>query len=99
VADVCSASASFAALAGMREQPERAERLWAAVADEDAGAPLGGWRRHRHNLEAKIGSELGGAWRSPDQTKALTLDDAVTLAVGAGSRPPAGGGAGGADAA
>ena len=83
----------FAALASTREQPERAERLWTAVADEDPGAPLGGWRRHRHNLEAKIRSNLGGAWRSPAQTKALTLDHAVTLALDTRRRPRAGGGA------
>ena len=88
----------FAALASMRDQPERTERLWAAVADEDAGAPLGGWRRHRHNLETKIRSNLGGARRSPDQTNALTLDHAVTLALDTRSRQRAGGGAGGADA-
>lgn len=89
----------FAALASTREQPERAERLWTAVADEDAGAPLGGWRRHRHNLEATIRSKLGGAWRSPDQTNAVTLDDAVTLALGARGRPRAGVDVGSADAA
>jgi hypothetical protein len=77
----------FAALAGLRGQPERAERLWAAVAHEDAGAPLGGWRRHRHNLEAKIRSKLGGAWHAPEQTDAPTLDRAVTLALGK-SVPP-----------
>ena len=70
----------------------------AAVADEDAGAPLGGWRRHRHNLETKIGSQLGGARRSPDRTNALTLDHAVTLALDTRSRQRAGGGAGSADA-
>ncbi len=70
-----------AALAAVRGQRERAEDLWAAVAYEDGGAPLGGWRRHREDLETTIREQLGAAWRQPDPANALRLDDAVVLAL------------------
>ena len=35
---------------------ERAGLLWGAIEDEDAGAPLGGWRRHRQENEERIRS-------------------------------------------
>ena len=38
---------------------ERAGLLWGAIEDEDAGAPLGGWRRHRQENEERI-RELAG---------------------------------------
>ena len=71
----------FAALAAVHGLRERAETLWAAVAHEDGGAPLGGWRRHREDLEATIRKQLGTAWREPDPASALPLDDAVALAL------------------
>ena len=70
-----------AVLAAARGQRERAENLWAAVAHEDGGAPLGGWRRHREDLETAIREQLGAAWRQPDPANALPLDDAVALAL------------------
>jgi predicted ATPase len=70
-----------AALAAVRGERERAEDLWAAVAHEDGGAPLGGWRRHREDLETTIREQLGAAWRQPDPASALPLDDAVALAL------------------
>jgi hypothetical protein len=72
----------FARLAAERGQGERAGRLWGAIEDEDAGAPLGGWRRHRSRCEERIRAaaspefELGYA-----EGHTLTLDDAVSLAL------------------
>lgn len=37
----------LARVAAERGQSERAGRLWGSIEDEQAGAPLGGWRRHR----------------------------------------------------
>jgi predicted ATPase/DNA-binding SARP family transcriptional activator len=70
-----------AALAALRGQRGRAEDLWASVAHEDGGAPLGGWRRHREDLEATIRGQLGAAWRQHDPASALPLDDSVALAL------------------
>ncbi|HEX2496176.1 MAG TPA: hypothetical protein VHK46_05020, partial [Gaiellaceae bacterium] len=42
---------------------------------------LGGWRRHREDLEATIRGQLGAAWRERDPARALPLDDAVALAL------------------
>ena len=71
----------FSALAAVHGQPERAQALWAAVAEEDGGAPLGGWRRHREDVETAIREQLGAAWCRPDPASPLSLDDAVALAV------------------
>jgi len=60
---------------------DHAERLWSAVAHEDAVAPLGGWRRHRPDLEAHLTQSLGHPPRPPAPDHALTLDDAVALAL------------------
>jgi len=40
----------LATVAAQRAQLERAGCLWGAIEDEDAGAPLGGWRRHRQTV-------------------------------------------------
>jgi hypothetical protein len=69
----------LARVAAERGQVERAARLWSAVADEHAGAPLGGWRRHREACAARI-RELAGLELDRDRA-ALTLDDAVALAL------------------
>jgi predicted ATPase/class 3 adenylate cyclase len=61
---------------------KRAGLLWGAIEAEDAGAPLGGWRRHRPATAERI-LELAG----PDfeharlEGRELTLDDAVRVAV------------------
>jgi hypothetical protein len=60
---------------------ERAGLLWGAIEDEDAGAPLGGWRRHRDESRRRI-TDLAG----PDfeaacaRGRELTLDEAVAVA-------------------
>ena len=60
---------------------ERAGLLWGAIEDEDAGAPLGGWRRHRQENEERI-KELAGPEFEPARARGreLTLDEAVALA-------------------
>ena len=71
----------FAAVAAARGRRERAQQLWAAVADEDAGAPLGGWRRHRQDLEAIVEPHLEEASCLPERASGLSLEDAVTLVL------------------
>ena len=60
---------------------ERAGLLWGAIEDEDAGAPLGGWRRHREASYARI-LELATPELEPALARGreLTLDEAVELA-------------------
>jgi predicted ATPase/class 3 adenylate cyclase len=72
----------FARVAAERGLRERAGLMWGAIEDEDAIAPLGGWRRHRQTCEARI-LELAGPEfdRSRAEGRALTLDDAVSIAL------------------
>ncbi|MGQ0549297.1 MAG: ATP-binding protein [Armatimonadota bacterium] len=72
----------LASIAAARGQFERAGRLWGAIEDEDAVAPLGGWRRHRQACEARIREAAGPEFeRGYAEGRALTLDDAVSLAL------------------
>jgi predicted ATPase/DNA-binding SARP family transcriptional activator len=72
----------LAVTAAERGELERAGRLWGAIEDEDAGAPLGGWRRHRETCEARIRELAGPEFeRGRDEGHTLMLDDAVTLAL------------------
>ena len=72
----------LARVAAERGQSERAGRLWAAVEQEDAVAPLGGWRRHREACTAAIGRVSGPDFdRGYAEGRDLTLDDAVSLAL------------------
>jgi predicted ATPase/class 3 adenylate cyclase len=65
-------------------QEERAGRLWGAIENEDAGAPLGGWRRHRHACEARVLEAAGRDFeRGYAEGRTLTLEDAVELALAA----------------
>ncbi|MDP8931507.1 MAG: adenylate/guanylate cyclase domain-containing protein [Actinomycetota bacterium] len=74
----------LARLAAERGYLERAGRLWAAIQDEDAVAPLGGWRRHRQTCEARIREGAGPEFeRGYAEGRAMTLDDAVSLALAA----------------
>jgi hypothetical protein len=61
---------------------ERAGLLWGAIEDEDSGAPLGGWRRHREENEERI-MELAGSDFEPARARGseFTLDEAVSLAL------------------
>ena len=62
--------------AGARRAPR------GAIEREDAGAPLGGWRRHRQRCEERIREVAGPDFeRGYAEGHALTLDDAVSLAL------------------
>jgi hypothetical protein len=72
----------LARVAAERGESERAGRLWGAIEGEDAGAPLGGWRRHRETCEARIRGAAGPEFdRGCAEGRALMLDDAVRLAL------------------
>ncbi len=72
----------LARVAAERGQHERAGRLWAAVENEDAGAPLGGWRHHRHACEARIRDAAGAEFeRGYAEGHDLALDEAVSIAL------------------
>jgi predicted ATPase/class 3 adenylate cyclase len=72
----------LARVAVERGQLERAGHLWGAVADEDAVAPLGGWRRHREAFEARIREAAGPQFdRGYAGGRELALADAVSLAL------------------
>lgn len=64
----------LAVTAAERGDLERAGRLWGAIEDEDVGAPLGGWRRHRETCEARIREVAGPEFeRGRAAGRALTL--------------------------
>ena len=72
----------LATVAAERGQAERAGRLWGAIEDDDALAPLGGWRRHREECEAKVKNAAGPEFDSGyAEGRDLDLDDAVSLAL------------------
>ena len=72
----------LARVAAERGQRERAGRLWGSIEHEDAGAPLGGWRRHRRECEERMGETAGAEFeRGRAAGRALTLDEAVGLAL------------------
>jgi len=74
----------LATVAAQRGQLERAGCLWGAIEDEDAGAPLGGWRRHRQTCEALIRKASRPQFeRARARGRALPLDAAVALALDA----------------
>lgn len=53
-----------------------------AIEDDDAVAPLGGWRHHRQECESRIREAAGPEFeRGYSEGRALTLDDAVSLAL------------------
>ena len=73
----------LACVAAERGELESAGLLWGAIEDEDAGAPLGGWRRHRQECEGRIRELAGPEFdRGRAKGRALTLDNAVSLALG-----------------
>jgi len=72
----------LARVAAERGQHGRAGRLWGAIEDEHAVAPLGGWRRHRDACEARIRRAAGPEFeRGYAEGRDLTLDEAVSLAL------------------
>jgi predicted ATPase len=72
----------LARAAAERGLPERAGLMWGAIEDDDAVAPLGGWRRHRQTCESRIRELAGPEFeRGRAAGRALTLDDAVAIAL------------------
>jgi predicted ATPase/class 3 adenylate cyclase len=68
---------------------KRAGLLWGAIEDEDAGAPLGGWRRHRRACEERVNEVADDAFeRARAEGRELTLDEAVAVALGEGDDRP-----------
>jgi hypothetical protein len=75
----------LATVSAERGHADRAGRLWSAIEHEYAGAPLGGWRRHREECAAKITNAAGPEFdRGVAAGRELTLDDAVSLALNGG---------------
>jgi predicted ATPase len=72
----------LARVAAEKGQTERAGRLWGAIEDEEAGAPLGGWRRHRETSEDRIRGLVGPEFEAARaEGRALTIAEAVALAL------------------
>lgn len=68
-----------ARIAAERGDASLAAQLWAAVEREDAGAPLGGWRRHRERYREHLARILPESVKPPEETP--TLDEAVALVL------------------
>jgi hypothetical protein len=78
-----SATGTPDALAELGEL-ERAGVLWGAIEAQYAGAPLGGWARHRASCEAKI-EEIAHRpefEHARTEGRELDLDQAVEQALG-----------------
>jgi predicted ATPase len=72
-----------AAIAAERGELERAGRLWGAIEDERALAPLGGWERHREDCRAAIERVADAAFEvGRARGRELELEDAVREALG-----------------
>jgi predicted ATPase len=72
----------LACVAVERGEVEHGGHLWGAIEGEDTGAPLGGWRRHRVDFEARIRELAGPEFeRGCAEGRELTLEDAVALAL------------------
>jgi predicted ATPase/DNA-binding SARP family transcriptional activator len=83
--------ALLAWVAAARGERELAGRLWGAIDDEDAAAPLGGWRRHRPACTAAMDEVAGEEFeRGRAAGHPLTLDAAAVLALETQPAAPAG---------
>ena len=72
-----------AAIAAARGDAESAGRLWGAIADQRALAPLGGWERHRDDCRARIEQLAGASFAAGLAAgRDLELGDAVREALG-----------------
>ena len=70
-------------VAAERGELDRAGRLWGAIENERAFAPLGGWQRHRDACEARIRPNADGAFdEGLAAGRGLELEDAVDEALG-----------------
>ena len=69
-------------MAAERGQLERAGRLWGAIEDERAIAPLGGWQRHRDERYARIRALATPAFDAAVAAgREIELDEAVEHAL------------------
>jgi predicted ATPase/class 3 adenylate cyclase len=69
-------------VAAARGELDRAGRLWGAIENERAFAPLGGWQRHRDACEARIRENANGAFdEGLAAGRELELEDAVDEAL------------------
>jgi predicted ATPase/class 3 adenylate cyclase len=72
----------LAGVAAARGECERAGRLWGAIEDEVAAAPLGGWQRHREECARRMDDLPAPEF---DRARAVgrewTLDEAVEYAL------------------
>jgi predicted ATPase/class 3 adenylate cyclase len=72
----------LATVAAARGEQERAGRLWGAIEEETAHAPLGGWERHREECEARIRQLSGPEFeRGLAAGRELELDQGVSEAL------------------
>jgi ATP/maltotriose-dependent transcriptional regulator MalT len=72
----------LATVAAELGEPERAGRLWGAIENETAHAPLGGWARHRGDCEARVRRLSGPEFeRGLAAGRELELDQAVSEAL------------------
>jgi hypothetical protein len=72
----------LASVAAERGELEHAGRLWGAIGDERAFAPLGGWQRHRDACEARIRELANDEFeRGLAAGRQLELDEAVEEAL------------------
>lgn len=72
----------LAVVAAARGDSVRAGRLWGAIEDEDAVAPLGGWRRHRADCETRVLELADDAFdQARTAGRELSLDDAMEEAL------------------
>jgi len=71
-----------AAIAAARGDAVRAGRLWGAIADQQAHAPLGGWERHRDDCRVRVERLEGGSFSAGVAAGCdLELADAVREAL------------------
>lgn len=74
----------FARIAAERGHGERAGLLWGAIENEEPGAPLGGWWRHRRDFENRVRELVGPEFeRGCQEGRTRSLDEAVAVALGA----------------
>jgi predicted ATPase/class 3 adenylate cyclase len=72
-------------VAAEQGESERAGRLWGAIEDKVAAAPLGGWQRHREACAARVGKAAGLKFdRGRVEGRDWTLDEAVEYALSDG---------------
>jgi predicted ATPase/class 3 adenylate cyclase len=72
----------LAAVAAESGKPERAGRLWGAIEEDRALAPLGGWERHRTDCSARIEDVAGSDFEAGLVAgRKLELEDAVGEAL------------------